>query len=210
MRLEQIRRLTELRLAVAGLARNWWAVLLRGAAAIVFGHVAIVAPVTSLAALAPLFGIYAFMDGALAMASTLRLSAARGGRWCFVAIGIVGMGTGVAVFVRPPVMNAVSLTEVIAPWALLNGVLATFAALRLRKVFGGDRLLLLSGLASIALGALLAFFPGASELKIIIGIGAYASVFGLLLLALGVRLRFRRLRALAAPDAASDRLWANP
>jgi uncharacterized membrane protein HdeD (DUF308 family) len=205
--LENIKEQMRLRFAVDGLARNWWAVLLRGAVGIVFGHVAVVAPVTSLAALAPMFGVYAFTDGALAVMSALRRRGGRGAWWAIVLIGVVGMGTGLVALAWPGVMEQFSLSELVAPWALVTGVLGMIAAVRLREGIGGEWLLALSGAVSIALGALLALFPNAKEVAVILGIGAYALVFGVLLIALGLRLRSRRPQAPAA--AAPEQAWAD-
>lgn len=53
------------------LARNWWAVALRGVLAIVFGVLALRMPATALIALVLLFGFYALVDGAVAIVSAL-------------------------------------------------------------------------------------------------------------------------------------------
>jgi uncharacterized membrane protein HdeD (DUF308 family) len=191
------------------LARNWWAVLLRGVAGIVFGHVAVLAPVLSLAAFAPMFGMYAFADGMLAMASALRRGGVRGAWPAFALVGIVGMGTGLAVLIRPAVMDGFALIELIAPWALVKGAFEVAAAVGLRKVIGRDWLLALGGIASIGLGALLTLFPNVAELAVILGIAAYASVFGLLLTALGLRLRLRKIPTIAVRAPASKQAWAD-
>jgi len=54
------------------LARNWWVVVLRGVAGIVFGVITFFAPGISLAALVLLFGAYALVDGVLAVVTALR------------------------------------------------------------------------------------------------------------------------------------------
>src|SRR5437660_6612584 len=86
------------------LTRNWWVVLLRGIAGIIFGLVTFFAPGISLAALVLVFGT-------------------------------------------------------------------------------GEWLLALTGIASIGLGVLLMLFPGAGALALVLWIGAYALVFGVLLIA---------------------------
>ena len=50
----------------------------------------------------------------------------------------------------------------------------------------------MSGVLSIALGVLLVLFPGPGALALVIWIGAYAFVFGILLLVLGFKLRGMR------------------
>src|SRR5215831_3391467 len=47
------------------LARNWWAVLLRGVIAVLFGIAAFVLPGALLGSLVLVFGIYAIVDGCL-------------------------------------------------------------------------------------------------------------------------------------------------
>ena len=54
-------------LAVGYLTRNWWAFVLRGVIAILFGIVALVQPSMTLVALVLLFAIWAFVDGVLAL-----------------------------------------------------------------------------------------------------------------------------------------------
>ncbi len=170
------------------LARNWWAVLLRGVAGILFGIATFFAPAISLAVLVLLFGAYALVDGVLALISALRNRATNEQWWVLLLEGFVGIIAGIVTFVWPGI-TAVALLYVIAAWALVTGALEITAAIRLRKVIDHEWLLVLSGIASIALGILLALFPGAGALALILWIGAYAIVFGVLLVALGFRLR---------------------
>src|SRR3712207_6781350 len=54
------------------LAHNWWAVVLRGLGAILFGLFTLAAPGRTLAVLVLLFGVYALADGIATIASALR------------------------------------------------------------------------------------------------------------------------------------------
>lgn len=170
------------------LARNWWAVLLRGIAGVLFGVATFVAPAISLAALVLLFGAYAFVDGVMAIMSATRHHGVSD-RWGVVLVeGIAGVAAGVLTFVWPGI-TAFALLYLIAAWALVTGVLEVAAAIRLRKVITHEWLLALNGIASIALGALLVAFPGLGALGVVLWIGAYAFVSGVLLVALAFRLR---------------------
>ena len=78
-------------LDVDTLARNWWLVLLRGIAGIIFGLVTFVAPDISLAALVLVFGAYAFADGALAIISAIRWRGESDRWWVLLLEGLAGV-----------------------------------------------------------------------------------------------------------------------
>src|SRR5207244_4300331 len=86
-------------------------------------------------------------------------------------------------------MTALALVYVIAAWALATGVFEIAAALRLRRYIPHEWLLAVSGVASLILGILMIAIPLAGALAIALWVGAYAFVFGVLLVGLGFRLR---------------------
>jgi uncharacterized membrane protein HdeD (DUF308 family) len=169
------------------LARNWWLFLLRGLAGILFGIITIVAPGISLAALVILFGAYAFADGVLAVVAAVRR---RGqSRWGMLLLeGLVGIGAAAVTLVWPGI-TAIALLYLIAAWAIVTGILELVAAVRLRKEIKGEWLLALGGVASIVFGTLIVLYPAAGALAVVLWIGAYALVFGVLLVVLSFRLR---------------------
>jgi uncharacterized membrane protein HdeD (DUF308 family) len=188
---------------VESLSRNWWAVSLRGLAGVLFGIITFIAPGISLAALVLLFGAYAFADGVLAVVTAVRRRGSN--RWGMLLLeGLVGIAAGVLTLLWPSI-TALALLYVIAAWALVTGAFEIAAAIRLRKVVTGEWILALSGVLSMALGVLLIVAPGPGALAVVIWIGAYAFVFGVLLFALGLRLKglgSPRHRGQAAPGVA--------
>ena len=169
------------------LAHTWMAVLLRGLVAILFGVATFVAPGISLAVLVLLFGAYAFVDGVLAIVSAFRRRETD--HWGMMLLeGVVGVGAGLVTLFWPG-LTALALLYVIAAWALVTGVFEVATAIRLRKVLHDEWLLVLGGLASIGLGVLLMAYPGTGALALVLWIGAYALVFGVLLVGLAFRLR---------------------
>ena len=98
------------------------------------------------------------------------------------------MLAGIGTLVYPGV-TALVLLYVVAAWAVLTGLTEIAAAIELRKVIDDEWLMALGGLASIVFGVLLAVWPGAGLLSLVWLIGAYAVVFGVALIALGVKLR---------------------
>jgi uncharacterized membrane protein HdeD (DUF308 family) len=170
---------------------RWWLLTLRGAAAIIFGVLTFVAPLASLFVLVLLFGAYALVDGVLYLFLAFR-GAKRGERWgSLVVAGITGLGAGIVTFLWPGI-SALALLFLIAGWAVVTGAASIFAAVRLRKQIRGEWLLAISGVLSIAFGVLIALFPGPGALAVVIWIGAYAVVFGGILVALSLRLRSLR------------------
>ncbi len=170
------------------LANRWWSLALRGVAAILFGILTFISPATSLFALVILFGVYALVDGMFNL--TLALSGPRAGqRWgALVFEGIVSIIAGVLTLIWPGITGLV-LLFLIAFWAIITGVTELAAAIRLRKQIRNEWLMGISGVLSIAFGLLLLIAPRAGALAVIWWIGAYAIIFGALLLGLAFRLR---------------------
>jgi len=117
------------------LARNWWALVLRGLFAVLFG----------------------------------------------IAAGIIAFAW--------PGITALALLFLISGWAVVTGVFEIVAAIRLRKEIRGEWLLALSGILSVLFGVALVINPAAGALAVVWLIGAYAITFGVLMIALGFRLR---------------------
>jgi uncharacterized membrane protein HdeD (DUF308 family) len=170
------------------LARNWWAIILRGVLGIAFGAFAILLPAAAFAVIILVFGAYALVDGAFNIVAALR--GARGERewWALLLSGMVGVLAGLAAFAAPA-LTALVMLYVIAGWAILTGVLEITAAVRLRRQLTGEALMMLSGGLSIAFGVLVMVAPMAGALAVVLLIGAYAFSSGVVLVALGVRLR---------------------
>lgn len=173
------------------LTRYWWAVVLRGVAAVLFGLMALIWPGITVIVLVALFGAYALVDGIIGLGTAVFGGRERGRRGWLVVEGIAGVLAGIFTFAWPGI-TALVLLWLIAAWALVTGVLEIVAAVRLRREIQGEWLLALSGVLSVLFGILLAVWPAAGALSVVFVIGIYAIVFGVALVGLGLRLR--RLR----------------
>ena len=187
---------------LTGLGRHWWVFLLRGVIAILFGILAMIMPAPTLIALVFLWGAYAIIDGVLALIAAFRTKDAGRSPWMLILIGIVGVLAGIAAFAFPG-MTALILLMFIATWAIVIGVLQIVAAIRLRREIENEWLLGLSGLVSVIFGLLMIWRPGAGALAVVWVIGAYAIFFGILLVALSLRLKKHAPVATAHPRAAA-------
>jgi uncharacterized membrane protein HdeD (DUF308 family) len=181
------------------LARNWWVVLLRGVAGIVFGLAAIFMPIATLATLVVLFAAYLLVDGVLAIVSAIR-AARRHERWGFFVLeGLVDLVAAAAVFLAPGAALFVFIFMA-AAWGVLSGVLMLISAFSLHRTHG--RLwMIIGGVASIAWGCLLATFPITGLVILTWWLGAYAFIFGLTLVVLAFTLRSRLAPAAEASQA---------
>jgi uncharacterized membrane protein HdeD (DUF308 family) len=170
------------------LAKNWWSLALRGAAAILFGILTFLWPHITLTVLVFLFAGYALVNGVLSLAGAVRAAEARD-RWGpLVVEGIIGiLAAGITLFW--PAITALALVFLVAAWAVITGVLEVAAAIRLRQHIRGEWLWALAGACSIIFGILLAARPIVGALIMALWIGAYLIVFGVTMVALGFRLR---------------------
>jgi len=170
------------------LSRNWWTLALRGLFAVLFGIMAFAGPGITLGALVLLYGAYAFADGVLAIAAALVGRTVGVPWWALLIEGLAGIGVGIITLLWPGI-TALVLLYLIAFWAVVTGVFEIVAAIRLRKEIRGEWLLALSGVLSVLFGVALIVSPGAGALAVVWLIGAYAIVFGALMIALALRLR---------------------
>jgi uncharacterized membrane protein HdeD (DUF308 family) len=172
------------------MTRNWWALLLRGALAVLFGLIALVIPGAALGALILLFAVYALLDGIGAIIAAVK-SAERHERWIPMLIeGIAGVLAGVLTFIWPGA-TALVLLYLIGFWAIVTGVLKIVAAVHLRRVVPGEWVLILNGIFTVLFGILVVALPTLGLLTLIWWIGFYAILRGVLYIALAFRLRRR-------------------
>jgi uncharacterized membrane protein HdeD (DUF308 family) len=182
------------------LTRHWWAVVLRGVAAVLFGLMALIWPGITLLVLVALFGAYALVDGLFALGSAIFGGGNTAGSRVWLAVeGVAGIVAGIMTFFWPGITTLV-LLWLIAAWALVTGVFEIVAAIRLRREIQGEWLLALSGALSVVFGIMLMVWPAAGALALVILIGLYAILFGVVLIWLGLRLRRRRAEQPAAGD----------
>lgn len=173
----------------AVLARNWWLVALRGLLAILFGVIAFVAPGAFVLSLVLFFAAYMLVDGIFGIVAAVR-AAQRHDRWGFLLLeGLLDIVVGIAAFLVPAAA-VWAFVLLVAAWALVSGGLMIAAAFRLHLHYG-RWWLGLGGVVSVLFGIALLINPGMSALVLTWWLGAYAVVFGVLLLILGFRLRSR-------------------
>ncbi|MGH6825865.1 HdeD family acid-resistance protein [Methyloceanibacter sp.] len=172
------------------LAESWWLVGLRGILGIIFGLICLLNPTVAVQVFVILFAAYMLVDGVFAIFSGIK-AARNGERWGLLILeGVVDLAAG-AVAVLWPAITLIALVFVIAVWAIVSGGLMLAAAFTLKRDHG-RWWLALGGIASVIFGILLIIEPLIGAVVLTMWIGAYALVFGVLLLVLGFQLHSKR------------------
>jgi uncharacterized membrane protein HdeD (DUF308 family) len=172
---------------VHALAKNWWLLLLRGIAAIIFGLLAFAWPGLTLLTLILFYGAFALVDGVLAIAAAIT-GGVPGSRWWLAIVGLLGIAAGLLTFLTPG-LTALVLLFFIAGWAIVTGVFEIIGAIKLRKEIDNEWLLILGGIISVLFGVGMMLAPGAGALALVWVIGAYSVVMGVIFVALAFRLK---------------------
>jgi uncharacterized membrane protein HdeD (DUF308 family) len=170
------------------LARNWWAIVLRGVFAVLFGLGTFLWPGVTLAVLVLLYGAYLFVDGIMAVLWALARRPEGSFSWEVFLVGLASLAAGVVTLLWPGV-TAIALLYVIAIWAIIRGVFEILAAFHLRRELNNEWLLALAGAVSILFGVALIVAPGTGALAVLWLIGTFAIVVGILMIILGFRLK---------------------
>ena len=171
---------------VRELARNWWLILLRGVLSIVFGILAFTQPETTAVALAIIFGAYAIVDGVANIASAVRGDTRH--RAPYILAGALGVIAGVIAFALPG-LTFLTFVYLIAVWAIVTGVMEIVAGIRLRDEIDNELWLWIGGALSVLFGVIVVRDLPLGGLTILFLIGAYAVVYGVVLIFLSLRLK---------------------
>jgi uncharacterized membrane protein HdeD (DUF308 family) len=169
------------------LARNWWAVGLRGLFSILFGVIALLLPTVTMLSLVIVFSAYMLVDGILAIVAAVR-AVKRRERWVLLVLeGVLDLAAGALAFLWPG-LTVLAFVLLVAVWALASGVSMAAAGFRLGKERGSGWLIA-GGLVSILYGVLLIVTPLIGAVVLTWWLGAYAIVIGGLLIGFAAKLR---------------------
>jgi uncharacterized membrane protein HdeD (DUF308 family) len=162
----------------------------RGVLALLFGSAIALWRIPVFDAVIVSFGTYAIVDGVLAIASALRAARPRMTGWPIALEGAISVVLGIVVFVWPFLPRGV--IGVLVAWGLLTGICEIAAAVRLPRDLAAHWLVATAGASSIFLPLVVLALPHAGSDRVALALGAYAIVFGIVVLVASVR--FRRAR----------------
>jgi uncharacterized membrane protein HdeD (DUF308 family) len=171
------------------LPQNWWAVAIRGVAALILGVMAFAMPADTLQMLMILFGIYAVTDGLVLVFAGA--ASRRGRRTREVTRGGLAIIVGVIALLQPAAA-AVAFAYLLGAWCFVTGVLEIMAAVGLAAVGPMAGVLGVAGALSAFLGIAILAFPDVALVLLAWYVGAYAIAFGGLLTIFALWLRGSR------------------
>jgi len=157
------------------------ALALRGLVALLFGLVVLFWPNLVFAVLALVFGIYAEVDGTIAVGLALAFSGRGAQRSLPLAEGAVGIVAGLVTLLWPG-MTANGLVYVIAGWVVVTGGLKMLTAILLRADVENGWLLAGSGALSVLFDIVLGVLARSDVPFLAPFIGGFAVVVGLALI----------------------------
>jgi uncharacterized membrane protein HdeD (DUF308 family) len=146
--------------------------VVRAAAALLFGIVILFAPQHALALFVPLFATFVLVEGGAALAGS-------DPRWWSMSlIGAVGLAACLYCFFIPG-EGPVALVTAFGAWSLAVGALEILASAHLRKVTRDEYFLTLSGLTALAIGVSAVAAPIEASRALVPWVGASLVVCGL-------------------------------
>jgi uncharacterized membrane protein HdeD (DUF308 family) len=166
---------------------NWWALALRGLAAIVFGLTSIMWPGLTLLVIIIFFGAYALVDGVFAVIGALRAEQIHGRSGALMLEGVLNIVIAAVCFLWP-LTASVALVYLIALWAVISGIALTAAGVALIR-YSGEWLLVAGGVLSIVLAIILVLAPATLG----VALGVYALFFGATMVSAAFTIRNRTI-----------------
>jgi uncharacterized membrane protein HdeD (DUF308 family) len=170
---------------------RWWGLLLRGLTAVAFGVIALTSTHGTFAKLIPLLGLYALVHGIFSLAAAVTSRGRGSSTGLLVLEGVIGIGAGFLLFVRPQT-SLVVLTLFVWAWAIATGIVRIAEAVQLRKQVPGEVWLALSGIVSVIFALIWMLRPIFSALALAGAAAAYVLLLGVSEIMLGCELRALR------------------
>ena len=171
------------------LARKIWIfAIIRGVLGILFGLIALFAPIATALVLAIVIGVYAIVDGVFDIVEAIRHRGSSSMVFRIV-LGVVSILFGIVVLVWPG-MSLGILVIMVGIWAIIIGVLQIVSSVGHRAVPNSGWVWgIVGGALAILFGLLVLVWPGTGLVTIIWIIGIWAIVWGIVFIVLGVQLR---------------------
>ncbi|MEN9499885.1 MAG: hypothetical protein RIS83_1704 [Pseudomonadota bacterium] len=180
------------------MSRHWWLFMLRGAVAVIFGVMAFMVPGLGLVTILAFLIAWLAVDGAVSIWQAIAKPMPQHRFW-YWADGLVSL-LAAGIMLTAPGLSAVALVLVAGVWSVMVGLARLVLAYK-----GADFLIGLLGALTLGVGIWLIAAPGPGLLALVWLVALQAISAGVLLLALGWRLRKLAKSAAASPTLSTPR-----
>jgi uncharacterized membrane protein HdeD (DUF308 family) len=172
-----------------GLAKKIWIfAIIRGVLGILFGLIALFAPIATALVLAIVIGVYAIVDGIFDIIEAIRHRGSSSMVFRIV-LGAISILFGIVVLVWPG-MSLGILVILVGIWAVVIGILQIVSSVGHRAIPNSGWVWgIIGGALAILFGLLVIIWPGTGLVSIIWIIGIWAIVWGIVFIVLGAQLR---------------------
>ncbi len=173
---------------VASVRHHWWLFLLRGLAAIVFGVLAIMWPGATVVVLTAFIAAYALVDGAVAIASAVRMRSIFDRWWVLLVQGLISVVFGVWAFINP-LLSLLYIVISVSLWMVFAAIVQ-FLLARAQKAMGTTPVWsIVGGVLSLVLAVLALVYPGLTVASVIVLIAWFSLVIGIVQVVIALRVR---------------------
>jgi uncharacterized membrane protein HdeD (DUF308 family) len=184
--MEQSREATEYRHDAGGggsmeevdiVMESWWAFLLKGIVAIIFGVLLIASPGATVKTLVIIVGLFALIDGLVNVIRAIVMMF-RKERWGWtLAGGLIGFLLG-AIIIRHQEFALSFVVILVGIWIILTGIVELAIAFDM-PAKSGRGFLAVFGLILVAVGIIVLLYPFGSAYALMVVIGIYAFIVGI-------------------------------
>jgi len=172
------------------LQKNWWILTIRGVLVLILGLIALFMPGLAVISILLYLGIVALIGGIVILFEGF--GAEKGEKGIKILEGIIYILFGLLFLVKPGYIVSFTL-YFIAFWALFAGLFQIYSAIKLRKVIQKEWLMILNGILSIVVAILIFVNLEAALGGIIILIGVYAVISGLMMIMTSFKVKSLKL-----------------
>jgi uncharacterized membrane protein HdeD (DUF308 family) len=166
----------------------WIFTIIRGVLGILFGIIALFAPIATALVLAIVIGAYAIVDGIFDIVEAIRHRGSSSMVWRIVW-GAISIVFGILVLFWPGISLGI-LVIMVGIWAIAIGILQIIASIGHRAIPNSGWVWgIIGGGLAILFGILMLIRPGTGLISIIWIIGIWAIIWGIIFIVLGVQLR---------------------
>ena len=168
--------------------KNWWFLAVNGCIFALFGIVMLFFTQEFIKTMLLYFGIVMLAGGAIVLLAGINnIRQDKSGAMILVE-SIVAMAIGIALIFFPQASTAIFLI-MIGIWAIIIGIVQLVIIVNIKGPIVQKNLMLINGLLTIALGAVLLFNPFQWAVILVKIIGVFAALFGILLVYFSLVLR---------------------